>query len=429
MERSTFLKSLAGVGVGTLGLSSLSSCKTEASASSVNPDVMPAHITGAALDFSKIRLDFPRTREEVYMDNASTHPINIYTAAALHRYAEWAKNDVGEPWWPQWSETRKECKDSFAKLINADQDEIAFARTTVEAENNILNGMDFKGGNVVTTDLHYAPSLYGYKMREKREGLELRIIKHNDWKFDVKDFEGVIDKNTKLVAITLVSNVNGFLVKDVRAIADLAHENGALLYVDIIQGVGAVPVDVKAMGIDMAACSTFKWLMGSKGFGFMYVRKDLQDTKVLPTQHHGAVTFNYGPWTDSPDAALGEIDFKPTTGPAMYEVSYPSYEGVSCAITSMKYIHTLGVENIRNHVRTLTSRLAIEMPKIGYPMVTPEDNESPIIVFKAKEPDEVMKKLRAAKINVAMRFGNKLRISPSIYNNQADIDKLLNTLS
>ena len=144
MERSTFLKSLAGVGVGTLGLSSLSSCKTEASASSVNPDVMPAHITGAALDFSKIRLDFPRTREEVYMDNASTHPINIYTAAALHRYAEWAKNDVGEPWWPQWSETRKECKDSFAKLINADQDEIAFARTTVEAENNILNGMDLK---------------------------------------------------------------------------------------------------------------------------------------------------------------------------------------------------------------------------------------------------------------------------------------------
>jgi hypothetical protein len=223
--------------------------------------------------------------------------------------------------------------------------------------------------------------------------------------------------------------VNGFLVNDVRAIADLAHENGALLYVDIIQGVGAVPVDVKAMGIDMAACSTFKWLMGSKGFGFMYVRKDLQDTRVLPTQHHGGMNFNYGEWTDTPDASLGEFVFTPTTGPAMYEVSYPSYEGVSCAITSMKYIHTLGVENIRNHVRTLTSRLAIELPKIGFPMITPEGNESPIIVFKAKDPDAVMKKLRAEKINVAMRFGNKLRLSPSIYNNQADIDRLLDVLS
>lgn len=95
----------------------------------------------------------------------------------------------------------------------------------------------------------------------------------------------------------------------------------------------------------------------------------------------------------------------------------------------MKYIHTLGVENIRNHVRTLTSRLAIEMPKIGYPMITPEGNESPIIVFKAKDPEEAMKKLRAAKINVAMRFGNKLRLSPSIYNNQADIGRILETLS
>lgn len=429
MERSTFLKSLAGVGVGTLGLSSLSSCKTEASASSVNPDVMPDHITGAKLDFSKIRKDFPRVREEVYMDNASTHPINIYTAAALKRYADWALNDVGEPWWPTWSETRLYCKASFAKLINADPDEIAFARTTVEAENNIVNGMDLKGGNVVTTDLHYAPSLYGYKMREQREGLELRIIKHNDWKFDVKDFEGVIDKNTKLVAITLVSNVNGFVVNDVRAIADLAHANGALLYVDIIQGVGAVPVDVKAMGIDLAACSTFKWLMGSKGFGFMYVRKDLQDTIVRPTQHHGGISYNYAPWTDTPDPALGEINFTPTTGPAMYEVSYPSYEGVTCAITSMKYIYTLGVENIRKHSRSLTDRLAVEMPKIGYPMITPEGNESPIIVFLAKDPEETMKKLRAAKIHVAMRFGNKLRLAPSIYNDQSDIDRLLAELS
>jgi selenocysteine lyase/cysteine desulfurase len=69
------------------------------------------------------------------------------------------------------------------------------------------------------------------------------------------------------------------------------------------------------------------------------------------------------------------------------------------------------------------------MPKIGYPMITPEGNESPIIVFQAKDPDETMKKLRAARINVAMRFGNKLRLSPSIYNNQADIDRILETLS
>ena len=429
MERSTFLKSLAGVGVGTLGLSSLSACKTEGAVFSVNPDVMPDHITGTTPDFNKIREDFPRVREEVYMDNASTHPINIYTAAALKRYADWALNEVGEPWWPLYSDSKQECKDSFAKLINADPDEIAFARSTVEAENNILNGMDFRGGNVVTTDLHYTASVYSYKMREQRDGLDLRIIKHNDWQFDVTDFEKVVDKNTKLIAITLVSNVNGFIVNDVKKISDLAHANGAILYVDFIQGVGAVPVDVKAMGIDIAACSTFKWLMGSKGFGFMYVRKDLQDTVYRTMHHNGGVKFNYAPWTDNPDPNLPDIDFKVKTGPSIYEVSYPSYEGVTCAITSLKYIQTLGVENIRNHVRSLTERLALELPKIGYQSITPEGNESPIMAFISKDPEETMRKTRAAKVHVAMRFGNKLRISPSIYNNQSDIDRLIEVLS
>lgn len=426
MKRSTFLKSLTTMGVSSLGLTSLGfvNKKTE-----IDPNIMPAHISGPSPDFDKIREDFPRIRDEVYMDNASTHPINIYTAAALHRYAEWAKNEVGEPWWPGWSDSRDECKQSFAKLINADADEIAFARSTVEAENNILTGMDLSKGNVVTTDLHYAPSVYSYKMREKRNGLEVRIVKHQDWRFDVRDFEKVVDKNTKLVAITLVSNVNGFIVDDVRAIADLAHANGAVLYVDFIQGVGAVPVDVKAMGIDMAACSTFKWLMGSKGFGFLYVRKDLQDT-VVPTIHHnGGVVFNYAPWTNSPDPSKEEIHFTPRTGPGIYEVSYPSYEGVTCALASLKYIHQLGVPNIRNYVRTLTGKLAKEMPRLGYPSITPEGNESPIIVFEARDPDATMRKLRAQNIHVAMRFGNKLRISPSIYNNMADIDRLLDVLS
>jgi selenocysteine lyase/cysteine desulfurase len=427
MERSTFLKSIAGAGVASLGLGSLSFKPAETAG--IDPDVMPSYISGPAPDFNRIREDFPRVKQEIYMDNASTHPINIYTAAALHRYAEWAKNEVGEPWWPLWSDTRLECKASFAKLINADPEEIAFARTTVEAENNILNGMDFKGGNVVTTDLHYSASLYSYKMREQRDGLKVKIIKHNDWKFNVKDFEGVIDKNTKLVAITLVSNVNGFVVEDVKKISDLAHANGAVLYVDFIQGVGAVPVDVKAMGIDIAACSTFKWLMGSKGFGFMYVRKDLQDTVVRTTHHNGGISYNYAPWVDQVDPSKPEISFKATTGPGMYEVSYPSYEGVSCAIASLKYIHELGVNNIRNHTRTLTNKLAAEMPRLGYPSITPAGNESPIIVFVAKNPEETMTKLRAAKIHVAMRFGNKLRISPSIYNNLSDIDKLLEVLS
>jgi selenocysteine lyase/cysteine desulfurase len=386
-------------------------------------------VGGGCPDFAAVRADFPRARAAAYFDNASCHPLSVHSAAALHRYIDWATNEVGEPWWPAWAQARQEAKVLFARLINAKPSEIAFARSTIEAESNLLNGMDIQasGGNVVTNDLHYSAAIYNYKMRQ-RAGLDVRIVKHRDWQIDLRDVERAVDRKTKLVAIALVSNVNGYL-HDVKAISELAHAHGALLYADVIQCAGAIPIDVRAMGIDLAACSTYKWLMGAKGFGFLYIREDLQGTAVKPVQHSGGVRFNYAPWTTTPEAGVDEIAFKPVSGTACYEVSYPSYEGAICAQESLKYIHALGIPNIRSHVRALTDRLQKELPSIGYPSITPKGNESPILAFATKDPQRAMEKLRKADVHVAMRFGNKMRISPSVFNNQQDVDRLLGALA
>ena len=88
-----------------------------------------------------------------------------------------------------------------------------------------------------------------FKVRE-HDGLEVRVVKHRGWQIDLADMERVIDDDTRLVSITLVSNVNGYLA-DVKAIADLAHARGAYLYVDLIQGAGAVLASAAA-AIDCA---------------------------------------------------------------------------------------------------------------------------------------------------------------------------------
>ena len=381
------------------------------------------------VDFEAVRADFPRARTAAYFDCASSHPLSVHSTAALHRYVDWVAHQVGAPWWPSWAPPRGEAKNLFARLVNAKPSEIAFARSTIEAESNLLNGMAhvLARGNVVTNDLHYTAALYNYKMRQQ-EGLDLRVVKNRNWRIDIDDMRKAIDGGTKLVSITLVSNVNGYL-SDVKLISDLAHSQGAYLYVDVIQAAGAVPIDVRAMGIDFAACSTYKWLMGVKGFGFLYVRDDLQRKIVKPTQHSGGVRFNYEPWVDRPDAALDEITFRPRPGPGCYEVSYPSYEGVICAQESLNYILQLGVANIRKHVRGLTNRLQEELPKLGYPSITPKGNESPIVVFEASDPSSTVKKLQAAGVHVAMRFGNKMRLSPSVFSNHQDVDKLLGALA
>lgn len=380
-------------------------------------------------DFAAVREDFPRARTSTYFDNASCHPLSAHSAQALHRYIDWETNEVGEPWWPYWAKARDESKILFAKLINAKPSEIAFARSTIETESNLLNGMNIQasGGNVVTADLHFSAALYNYKLRQK-DGLDVRIVKNRDWRTDIRDIERAVDRKTKLIAIALVSNVNGYL-QDVKAISAIAHAHGAYVYADIIQCAGAIPIDVKAMGIDFAACSTYKWLMGVKGYGFFYVREDLQGTVAKPTQHSGGVRFNYSPWTAEPEPGQEDVGFAPVTGPGRYEVSYPSYEGAIAAQESLKYIHQLGVENIRAHSRSLTTRLDKELPALGYPSITPPGTESPIRAYVTKDPAKTLEKLNKARVHVAMRFGNKMRIAPSVYNNHEDIDRLLAALA
>ncbi|MFH1567050.1 MAG: aminotransferase class V-fold PLP-dependent enzyme [Gemmatimonadota bacterium] len=380
-------------------------------------------------DFDRVRADFPRARTAAYFDNASSHPLSVHSAAALHRYVEWLTHDLGEPWWPPWAAARDESKVLFARLINADPGEIAFARSTVEAESNLVNGLarHLAGGHVVTSDLAYSAALYNYQMRQL-DGLPLRVVRHRDWRLDLDDMAAAIDGDTRLVSIALVSNVNG-LVADVKALSDLAHARGAYLFADIMQAAGAVPIDVRAMGIDFAACSTFKWLMGVKGFGFLYVRAALQGAVVRPSQHCGGVAFNYPPWREAPDPQAPPMGFAPVTGPGAYEVSYPSYEGAICAQESLRYIHTLGVDRIRAHARTLTDRLHDELPALGFHPLTPRDNDSPILTFRAPDPVLASARLRAAGVHVAVRFGNHLRLSPSVYNNQDDVTRLLEALA
>jgi len=388
-------------------------------------------------DLGSARQDFPRGTNGVYMNHASQHPISRQTAHVMQQYADYLANECTRAGWYNASDEAKafaeahksEVKEMFGKLINAKPSEIAFCLSTTEGENIVVNGMDIQksGGNVVTNDLHYSSCLYNYKMRQER-GLDVRIVKHKDWQLDPADFEKVVDGKTKLVALTLVSNVNGLLAP-VKEIADIAHRNGAHVYADIIQACGAAPIDVKAMGIDFAACSTYKWLMGLRGFAYLYVREDLQGTVVRPTQFGGGVGFNYQPWVETPDPAKGEVIYNPKQKASQYEVGNVSSVGAVCQREALSFIHRVGVDSIQAHATPLTEFLQEEMPKIGYASITPKGNRSPIVTFRVPDPKEAERRLKEADIEVTLRFGNQMRVSVSVMNNQQDVEALVRALA
>ena len=246
-------------------------------------------------DFSKLRADFPRALNETYFNSAAQHPLGNHTVRGMQRYIEFLAKGPGEGREDFWETGFLQVKPMFAKLINAKPSEIALCGSTTIGENTLLNGLDLRGGNVVTNDLHYTASLSNYLQR-RDQGLDVRVIKHRDWHIDLADMERAVDRKTKINCNLVVSSVNGHL-ENVKALSDLAHSHGALLFADIIQGAGAVPIDVRAMGIDMASCAMYKWLQGEHGFGFLYIREDLIGKVVKPTELTGHVEFNYAPWS------------------------------------------------------------------------------------------------------------------------------------
>ena len=289
-------------------------------------------------------------------------------------------------------------------------------------------------GNVVTDGLHFEGALL-HLLELRKQGLDVRIVKPTqDCRIDFKDLEQAVDKKTRLIEVSSASMYNGFQ-HDLKAICDLAHANGAFVYADIIHSAGAEPFDVKASGVDFAACSTFKWLMGDFGIGFLYAREDLLDRVRRPVMGYyqapdleqffppNLPAGNYMPVTYSfQKSAAGMFESGTLTGgPAL---------NVALLTASLNYVASLGVANIQAHRQPLIKRLQQEVPRLGFTAVTPPESTGPNVTFVKPNlaATDIPRKLRDGNVNVRLST-HWMRVSPSVYNDMRDIERLLEVLS
>jgi selenocysteine lyase/cysteine desulfurase len=372
---------------------------------------------------------FPVPDGTTYLNNAGWHPMSVQTSAAVQRYLDRRVNQITEM--PSGGDVVKnDVKETFASLINAKASEISYIQSTMVGENLVVSGLGLpsSGGNVVTDALHFDGSMYLYGSLKAR-GLDVRVVKPRDWRIDILDLEKVVDSKTKLVAVSLVSFYNGFQ-HDLKKVCDLAHAHGAYVYADIIQAAGAVPIDVRASGVDFAACSSFKWLMGDFGLGFLYVREELLDKVIHRTQfgyeQTGDIVAHMLP-ADPPSKDVYTWDVLPGAG-AHFQVGTSSYAALAAVQQSLHNIKQIGVANIQAHRQPLLKKLQREMPRLGFAAMTPPESTSPIVSFAMKNPADVAARMKKARITIGDGL-NRLRVSPSVYNEMADIDRLLEALA
>jgi selenocysteine lyase/cysteine desulfurase len=372
------------------------------------------------------KADFNIADGYAYINGAYIHPMPLVASAAARRSAE-SRSVIGAV---MEEELKADPKTLFAALINAKRSEISYVPNTSTGENLVVNGLGIKrfDGNVVTDSLHFEGALV-HLQELQRQGLDLRIVKARDFRIDLSDMEKVVDRKTKLIEVSLVAMYNGFR-HDLKAVCDLAHAHGAYVYADIIQAAGAVPIDVRASGVDFCACSSFKWLMGDFGLGFLYAREELLGKVIQRAQWGYHSTSNmeghFPPFDPKADTPVTWTLRNDSTG--FFEVGSMPHGAAAAVGASLEYIQKLGVENIQNYRQPMLRKLEKEMPRLGFTLATPPGSTSPLISFGTKDGAAVARKLQAARVNARVSQ-YWIRLSPSVYNDEHDIDRLLNALS
>lgn len=385
-------------------------------------------MTASALAALPFKEQFPVVHAEVCLNNARWHPLSVGAKKAIVDYLDYKSGGGGKA--PQYSAQQQErVKELYARLIGARASEISFVPSTLAGENLVVAalGLPSVGGNVVTDALHFEGSLYLYGELQ-RQGLDVRTIKPREGRIDLKDLEAQIDKNTKLVAISLVSMINGFQ-HDLKAVCERAHAQGAYVFADIVQAAGAVPIDVHSCGVDFCAAASYKWLMGDMGVGFLYVREELLDRLRRPQYGYRQLSdmeYHIFPY-DAPGDAV--FDWKQKHDAAGYfEVGTVSNTTVAALSFSLEWLQQIGVSAIQERRQPLLQRLQKEMPALGFEAMTPVESTSPIVAFARKNTTEITAKLDRANIDIAI-YPHRVRISPSFYNNESDVNKLVDCLS
>lgn len=372
--------------------------------------------------------DFAIPAGVTFLNCAYTHPMPLAAAAALREWTEYRAHpqSVSQP-----KKFVANVKAEFAALINARESEISYVGSTSAGENLIVNGLDinYKSDNVVTDALHFEGALLHLQQLQQRFGLDVRVVMPREWRIELKDLERAIDQKTKLVEVSLVAMHNGFQ-HDLRAVCDLAHSRGAYVYADLAQAAGSVPIDVRALDVDFCACSSFKWLMGDFGLGFLYAKEDLLDRVIQRSQYGyyqaSAMDTHFLPG-DPPNAAAYTFTLE-NTASGHFETGTPAIGAAHVLAQSLPYIRRLGVENILAYRQPMLKRLHQEMPRLGYEALTPPESTSAIISFVVKDSKAVEQRLRKASVNarVSQRY---IRISPSVFNDMNDIEELLKALA
>ena len=372
-------------------------------------------------DWSKVRSQFPTLDRKIYLNSCSLGLLSNRSRDAMNRYMDLWTEYGAAAWYSEWGAEIGALRQEFATLINASTDEIAIMPNISSTLAAISSSLDFTERNeVVVGALDFPTVAHQFLAREEKEGVKTDILPSSDGvKIALDQFEEAITERTALVATSRVYFTSGY-IQDIESITAMAHQKGALAFIDDYQATGQIPIDVKEVDVDVLVSGGLKWLLGGPGIAYMYVRQDLIE-KLTPT---------IAGWFGNRDQFAfnpNEMVFRDDA--AKFETGTPSLAAIFTGAEGLRIVNELGADAIRERTSDLTTHLVANLKEEGFKLRAPEDAEhhASITMIELENPDAIVQELASKGIIVDFRPG-AVRVSPYFYNTREDIDAVVSAL-
>ncbi|HLY36159.1 MAG TPA: aminotransferase class V-fold PLP-dependent enzyme [Candidatus Limnocylindria bacterium] len=357
----------------------------------------------AAPDPAAFRAEFPVFQERSYLNAGSEGPIPRRAVEAVtRRVQEEARSGrSGHDYIEGVIELADQMRAAYARILGCAAGQVALTGSTTDGVNTVIAGLDLRPGDeIVTSDEEHPGLLAPLGRARRRQGVSVRVA-------PFEDVASAASPETRLIACSHVSWVSG-RVADVRALA--ATEVPVLL--DAAQALGAIPVDVRELGVDYYAASGQKWLCGPEGSGCLYVRAERLEELLVPWPGYSSVA--------DPANAL---EFTAAEGTKRLDHGFPVAIRNVWALASLEVFAEAGWDWVHDRARSLAGWLAERLSECGL-QVAPRGS-STLVSWKAGDGAATVERLAAEGLIVrSIPGGELIRASVGAWSSEEEVERL-----
>ncbi len=327
----------------------------------------------------------------------------------------------GDVFLERWIHRIEQVRASAARLLGADLKEIAFIKNTSEGICFVAEGFPWKpGDNVVTAAEEYPANLYPW-MNLNGRGVEVRLVPSRGCRIELTDVFAAVDERTRLVSLSSVEYASGFR-NDLEAIGSFCRQHGIYFFVDAIQGLGVLPLDVSQLPIDFLAADGHKWMLGPEGAGLFFIRKELVEL-LHP------ISVGWKSVVNATDFSKTDFRLRPYAG--RWESGTLNVGGIVSLGASIDLLLEIGIPEVARRVLHLTDYLCERLARANLTVASSRLDGERSGIVSIECPPAALSILFALLPRRGRHYQSTrqpLGASPHFYNSEEDIDRLVSRL-